>query len=217
MTTLRRSLLLVVCLLAVWSSTHHTQPTFAQDKKQDLKLQQISIYTPDLWALSCFPDGSGNVSWAASPNGLHSTFFKAGTLDFQAMATRIKELSDKEAVGIVMDGTVITSTLSRAGALDFKAKLDPIKELAGEDAMVFVRKGKGISFKANVECYSISFDYGGNHDKDESGQFPVRYGKETGEFLHQVFTAAINEKATKIKGKDFDKVWREKPPAFISR
>src|SRR5262249_56157965 len=135
----------------------------------------------------------------------------------QAMGARIKELSDKEAAGIVMDGKVITSTLSKAGALDFKAKLDPINELAGEDAMVFVRNGKGISFKANVECYSIRFDYGGNQNDDESGQFPRLFARETGEFLRQVFTAAVNEKATKIRGKDFDRVWREKPPAFMPR
>jgi hypothetical protein len=147
---------------------------------------------------------------------LHQTSFKAGTLDFKATVKRIKEFSDKEAVGVVMDGKVITSTLTKAGALDFKAKLDRIKELSGQDPMVFVRDGKAIKFRANVECYSIRFTYGGNQEDDEGGEFP-QDAKGTNEFLSKVFRAAVSEKATKLKGKDFDRVWSEKPPPFMPR
>lgn len=216
MIALKRLLLLAATMPAVSAVPGGIEPSLGQDKKQERKLQRISVMTRDLWWLDCFPDGSGHVGWAASPNGLHSTSFKAGTLDFRAMEDRIKELSDKEAVGIVMDGKVITSTLSKAGALEFKAKLEPVKELSGEDAMVFVRDGKAIRFRANVECYSIRFTYGGNQDDDEGGEFP-HDAKGTNEFLSKVFRATVSEKVTKLKGKEFDRVWSEKPPPFMPR
>jgi hypothetical protein len=215
MIALKRSLLLAASILAVWASAGGIEPSLGHDKKQTPKLQSISVMTLDLWFLECRPDGSGFVSFGAGAEP-HRASFKAGTLDFKAMASRIKELSDKEAVGIVVDGKVITSTLTKAGASDFKAKLDRIKELSGKDLMVFVRDGKAISFKANVECYTtIYFEYGGNQDNGQ-GQFS-RDAEKTNEFLYKVFTAAINEKATEMKGKGFDEIWRQKPPAFMVR
>src|SRR5437879_5429146 len=111
MIALKRSLLLAAFLLAVWAGTQSIESSFAQEKNPDLKLQQISMLTPDLWSLSCFPDGSGNVCGPSS-SGNHSAYFKPGTLEFQAMATRIRELSRKEAKKFDPVGTGTTLSLS---------------------------------------------------------------------------------------------------------
>jgi hypothetical protein len=174
-----RSIPLTVSVLVVWSALGATEPSPAQEKKQAPKLEEISMFTPELWGLRCFPDGSGNLSWAASPNGVHSTYFKPGTLDFQALAVRIKGLA-KEAKQVVKDDKVIAA--------------DPD-----------VKPGT---------CNGVLLRYPDDHY--ESWAFP-QDARGANQLLREVFTAATQAKATSMRGKEFDQVWRTKPPAFMPR
>jgi hypothetical protein len=108
-------------------------------------------------------------------------------------------------------------TRFKAGTLDFRAMVGRIKELCGKEGKEYSRDDKVIASDPNVKagtCHTIILRYRDDHY--ETWAFP-QDGKRTSQFLYEVFSAAINDKATILRGKDFDKIWREKPPAFMPR
>src|SRR5262249_31154943 len=102
-------------------------------------------------------------------------------------------------------------------SIGFQGEVGPHQGTCGRGRDGLCQEWQSHLIQGKCGMLQYPFRLWGNQNEDENGQFPRLFSTETGEFLRQVFTAAVNEKATKIRGKDFDRVWREKPPAFMPR